>query len=111
MIDDPIAAAIARVRAQFFAQGDTRVGPLRDAQRALDGGESVPWDSAHEAAHKIAGLAGTIGLPELSDAARDAEAAIIAARDDLGAHRAALRAALHMLLGAWDAAATRDQAA
>lgn len=110
MSDDELAAAIERVRRRFFAQRDARVGPLREAQQALEAGTAVRWSATYDAAHKIAGLAGSIGLPQLSTCAQALEAALLEAQSSPGCDLSRVANALAQLIGAWDDA-ERAQAA
>jgi periplasmic divalent cation tolerance protein len=62
---DPIADAVARFRAKLPA----RIDEIEAAWRAGDGAR------AETAAHKLAGAAGTFGLPAAGEIARRLEAA------------------------------------
>lgn len=73
--DDPLQAAIALFRQQF---AQTLPERMAEARRWLDACLAAPQDDAplrelHRVLHKLAGSAGTFGMPEFGLACRDVE--------------------------------------
>ena len=70
-MSDIVQQAIARVRAKFLSEADLRTAPLR---QLLAGELAFDDHDVIDAAHKIAGLAGSLGLADISAAAVTLEA-------------------------------------
>ncbi|HEV2214926.1 MAG TPA: Hpt domain-containing protein [Terracidiphilus sp.] len=70
-----IEQAIRRMWVQFLPQLQERVTLMDTAARALAGGACAPeqLNEAYLAAHKLAGVLGTLGLMEGTSLAREAE--------------------------------------
>jgi HPt (histidine-containing phosphotransfer) domain-containing protein len=103
---DPVQAAIRRVRAKFLAEAGTRTEPLHEV---LSGTRALGDDEVLDVTHKIAGLAGSLGLPAISDAARRLEGCLRA--DSASPPADESRAAIRALLAAFDAAKRAEAAA
>lgn len=72
-------AAIQAVRDRFVGTLEDRILLLEAAASALraDPARSDAFDAIRRESHKIAGLAGTIGFPEIGDQARAIDAALV----------------------------------
>jgi len=75
---DTMAAALARLWTKFLPEIENRIATIAAAATALENGE-LPEDqreTAHAAAHKLAGSLGTFGLQRGTELARQAELAL-----------------------------------
>jgi len=73
-----MAAALARLWTKFLPEIENRIATIAAAATALENGE-LPEDqreTAHAAAHKLAGSLGTFGLQRGTELARQAELAL-----------------------------------
>ncbi len=81
-----IAAAMNRLWAQYLPQMEERVRTLESAAAAHEDGSITPalCEQAMAAAHKLAGVLGTFGLPEGTELAREMEALYAGGAEALG---------------------------
>ena len=70
-----MADALNRMWVRFLPEIENRLAVVEDAARVLasSGLSADQRDSAHQAAHKLAGILGTFGLPRGTELARQAE--------------------------------------
>jgi HPt (histidine-containing phosphotransfer) domain-containing protein len=88
--DDHLAAVVDRLARSFREELPTTIGQLQQAV------SEQQWTELCQLAHRIKGLAGSIGFPELTALAEPVEAAVRAgAFDDATRHCQRLVAALH----------------
>lgn len=77
-----MADALQRMWVRFLPEIESRLAVVEGAATALEA-SSLPADqreAAHQAAHKLAGILGTFGLPRGTDLARQAEHFLAEAR-------------------------------
>lgn len=76
--DDELAAAMREARERFVASFSGRCDEIQSGLTAEGGDGPVP-DGARQAIHRLAGLAGTVGFPEVSRIASEMEGALFTA--------------------------------
>jgi diguanylate cyclase (GGDEF)-like protein len=106
-VTDPLEQVLEQLARDYVAEAPARIAELRKDLAALEAGESDALDSLRSRFHRLAGTAGSHGIPEVSDIGRRTEQWIlthpIAGTDAYGT----LLAAVESISAAFDGAAAR----